>query len=200
MSWDSKQTLLFLGFAVSYYFLIDIPHSTDLFFVLACLLALLFNLSHPNIVTWVLIVMVMRGIELVTFLLFGDFIRLNPLLHYSIQIGLDIMAILLINKRWYYYYRYWPRAKKEDAYFTNADLYLILIYAGYLLVGVLSMIESIIRSPSRIGLPQEWGNPDFLLVYNNFEYLKAGLSIFLIGALLGSITEYFKRSRQFLNA
>ncbi len=192
------KLFMFTIFAVAYYGTIDEPYHTDVFFLISCIVAITFNLRYPNILSWVAIIMVMRLAEFLIFHVSFAEVLNYPLLHYAIQCTLDLLVIILINKRSYYYYRFFPNAKEDDFYYSVADTYLIGIYFLYLLIGALSIIESIIRRPERIGLPAEWGNHNILFIYNNFEELKALVSILLLGVLWMSITNYFKKSGKYI--
>lgn len=142
-------------------------------------------------------ILVLNNIDFIVEGSFGVVLYDLPYAHYMIQIGFDLCAVYLINKRWYLYFKYYPGAKPEDAYFTNADFFLIVVYLLYALVGVASIVETIIRHPYHILLPEAWAQPEIRFVYKNFELLKGFLSLVVFALLWGSITEYFRKSGRF---
>ena len=202
------KTILFLLFCGLYYYNLDNCTNTNVLFISTCTLFLFLNRQHPNITTWISIILFIEVLEIVSLYnanfvldyLAGITLSNIPYAHYLIQISCDIMAIYLINRRWYIYFAYFPGAKREDACYSNADSLLMLIYLLHAIIGVASIVETLIRSPSDILLPQEWARPDIRFIYDNFLLFKGILSIGVVALLWGNITEYFQKSGKFYRA
>lgn len=191
------NALFFALFAAIYWLLTGEGHqNSNALFIGACLIAYFINRHHVNIVMLLAIILLFRVGE-TSFWLFVDLSK-HAYIHYSIQILINVAVIAVINARWRIYYKLNKNASKDEAYYTNADFSLILIYFAYIVVIILAMGEHLLRHLDDVGFPAEY-NMRILVIYNNYEYLKGFINLVESATLLAAFKTYF-RSERFVHA
>lgn len=170
---------------------------TAAMFIGACTIALLINRSHINIVSWILIVMVFRALEVLVFSTWD--LSKHPYWHYTIQLLFNFGVIICIHYRWRLYYRLEKKAQIREVYATNADFMLMLVYVLYALVVFAAMAEHLfLRHPYDIGLPADW-KTGTRVIYDAYEELKLTVNLIECLILLSAFSSYH-RSARFVSA
>jgi len=146
----------------------------DLGYLVVGAFALFINRHHINIVGLINIVLIVRAVDYLIWLAWDSY---NAYHVYPVQIGLDVVTILLINRRWEIYLRMNPAAKASEIVFTHADYYLKRLYQVHIAITLSALIEHLLRHPYDIGLPQSWAMSDVDFVYDHFIEAKFILNI-----------------------
>lgn len=168
----------------------------DMLFIACGVVAYIYNRQETNITSLLFVLILVRSVEI------GFWLTLdmkNAYIGYPALIVLDSIALYMITKRNKFLAK-WEFRKTGSVtphkyVFTNADYILSLIYKCYLAITVLSLVEHFMRHLEDLGLPEEWSQPELLVVYNSYFFIKATLNMMEYVAILTTAHKIMQSER-----
>jgi hypothetical protein len=172
-----------------------------LIFIATCCFVIYQNWQHVNIAGLVIIILVMKVVEMPLWH-FVD--KSNNYIVFASYFLIDLPVILLVTFRVqlsrFTEFRRFGHFDKTRYTITNADLIVGKIYILYCLINVLALVENGLRHLDDFGLDSQSSNAVWLyknarVIWNNYEYIKHGINMIELIAILTTASNYMRSAR-----